>query len=268
MRLSDAVNLFGAAIFVPVLVLGLLSIVSPYGVAYYPVLHMIIILVIMASGLLFAWYSVQGFRSTGSIRLLLLAIGLAWSAIFFIGHILFEFGAEGRAEWYDRIAVFIAAIFIFLAAGFMERWIDRVHRMHIIWLAVLLTVAGIGMSVILIESALGQHIMVQATLERWTPLGRFLQIVSVVLLTTASIRYLHGAFIIRSEISLLFATGVVLLAMSELTFAQVAGSYDIAFWASHLWKALGFLSFLFGVIVASRALHTGATETSAPLPKQ
>ncbi|MBI4281066.1 hypothetical protein HY628_02635 [Candidatus Uhrbacteria bacterium] len=257
MKLLSGVTMFGSAIFVPVMVLGFLAIQAPTGIFYSPDIHFLIHGMIFLSAVLFVYFSLQGFRQTGSLRLLIISAGILLSALLLLVHSLSRFWDGGRSGWYVWLGIVSAAFFLFLAVGLEERLVEARHRRWFLFGFFCFITLALFFSFILIERAMSSNILVEATLNRWTPLGRFLQITSNVLLATASIRYLHGAFIIRSEISLLFATGIVLLTMSTLTLGQSYDEFDISFWIAHVWALFGYVVFGLGVYAASRSFQHG-----------
>jgi hypothetical protein len=240
MKATNGVTIFGSAIFLPIFVLGILNIVAVGGVLVSPTLHTIAMLLIGICGVLASSYAFRGFREHGSRRLLLVGMGLLVGTILMVGHMFLGEGqlgtlAASRAEWHFRLGTLVLALFLFLAAGFHEKQIEASRRKSIgTGMAVLVLVLIAG-GWLLMGSAVENNILVAATVGRWTPLGRFMQLASIMFLTVAAIRYLHGAFLIRSEAALAVATGTVLVVMAEFSYATIRQPLDSFFWAAHLW---------------------------------
>lgn len=261
MKVTNGINVFGAAIFIPVLILGVLELFAEGGRPIeVPNLHLVTELTVFFAGIFFWYYAVRGFKIVGSFRMLVVAFGLLFAALLFFGHGLFETQvADGgllfeRAEWYKRLAALALALVLLIAVGFGEREVAlRERRRTLAAMAVLFTV-GIVVAIIVIESALASDVSVAATLARWTPLGRFLHVATIMFFTVGAIRYLYGAFLIRSEVALAFATGTVLFLMGEISYALSQARYDPYFWLSHLWFAMGYLGFVWGGY-AARVTH-------------
>gem|GEM_PF-4122427 len=253
MQAHSGITVFSTAIFIPILVLGLLQIFGVRGSFVSPAVHLVFLLMVMISGLFFWGFTARGFRITGSFRTLLIALGLTFAGFFYFGYGLFfnEYSShlgfsDGRAEWYLRYAGVILSLTLLIAVGFSERIVKLAARRRILALTTALFVALLILSIFIIESAVGADIHVAATAGRWTPLGRFLQISTIMFFTVAAIRYLYGAFLIRSEIALACATGAVFFVMSELTYALTQEPYDVFFWASRLWLVMGYFAFVWG----------------------
>lgn len=271
MKGTSGITIFASSIFVPVLILGMLHVGAVQGVFASLTVHSIAIVLIVLSGLA-AWaVAMRGFLGTGSTRLMLIGTGFLAGTLllalhgFFVAIMNQDSGIGGaRAEWYLRLGMLIVGVFLFLTIGFAERTVRSSRRKLF---SIILSLFAVALAVVgwwLGGAATREHIVVAASAGLWTPLGRFIQIASILLLVLAAIRYLHGAFLIRSEPALAFATGIVLLAMSELTYAAVQISYDSFFWMAHLWIIMGFLSFLWGSMAAGQVPHSAVVpETGA-----
>lgn len=257
MRATSGVNVFALAIFIPLLMLGLIGIGSMRGTLELPTLHLVLMSMVMVSGLVFWSYAVQSFRIAGGLRMFIIAFGLFFAALLFLGHSLFgdAFGIQSleRAEWYNRIAVLALSLVLLLAVGFSERKIKVAERRGVLIAGAVLLLISLVIAFWMIEEALIAQVSVAAGFGRWTPLGRFLQAASILFFTVAAIRYLYGAFLIRSEVALAFATGAVLFMMGEISFA-LAQPHDAFFWVSHLWYVFGYLAFVWGGY-AARVTH-------------
>ena len=251
MKVKSGITIFGGAIFVPVLILGFLQIGSAYGVFRSSPIHLILSLVMVVSSVIFWHYAVQGFAVTGSFRTLVIALGLLYAGVGFLSHGLlssFEVYAVNadRAQWYTHLASIVLATVLLLAVGFAERFVKEKKRRSTIAAAAFLLIVAIITSIVFVNAGLGLGITVGSTVGLWAPLGRFIHIATIMFFTVAAIRYLYGAFLIRSEIALAFGTGIVLFAMAELTAGASIQEYDPAFWVAHLWYATGFLAFIWG----------------------
>lgn len=268
MRAVNGVSMFGAAIFIPVLVLGLLQIVGARGVAMPAIVHLVLTLVIVVAGVRFWRDAVHVFAVTGSIRTFVIAFGLLFGAVLMFGHALFSewgilAGNADRAEWYARLGTFVVALALLVGVAVTERAVPLRERRPSAWTGGVIFLVLLGLAMALVEGARMVDVSVWAIQGRWTPLGRFLQITSIVALTVAAIRYLHGAFLIRSEVALAFATGTVLLTMAELTGALAVTPTDAPSLVAHLWTAMGYLAFVWGGFASRVGHHEG--EVSADL---
>lgn len=263
MKITSGITVFASSMFLPVLVLGVLSVGTVQGVYQSSSAHAIAQILVLLAGIA-AWaVAMHGFTTTGSVRLLLIGSGFFGGSLLLALHGLLTTSVNGhaggfedaQAEWYSRLGMLLIGVFLFLTIGFAERNVKTSHRRlyAILMSAVVLLLVGGGWW--LGELAPHANIVVAASAGLWTPLGRFLQIASILLLVLAAIRYLHGAFLVRSEPALAFATGIVMLAMSELTYASAQVSYDSFYWMAHLWLVIGFFSFLWGSVAAQQAPH-------------
>lgn len=263
MRVANGITIFASSMFVPVLILAVLNVTATQGVFISPITHAIGTLIIFLVGLA-SWYTAgRGFLRTGSMRLLLIGTGLFVGAVLFFIHGFISLvgvssvgGLEDACgEWANRFGALFLSIFLFITIGFSERTLVISRRKISVALFVVLAIILIAGSSWLGHLAADFGICVSASVGQWTPLGRFLQIASIMLLVVSAVRYLHGAFMIRSETALAFSTGIVFLAMSELTNAGVHVSYDAFFWTAHIWLLAGFLSLLWGTVVAQQVPH-------------
>lgn len=258
MKIKNGVTLFSSAIFLPVLALGFLALAAPTGIYHAPLLHSALQLFGLFFSLGFIYLSYRAIKVTGSQRLISLSIGLLWSGFLFLAHaIADEKGALVYSEWFHYLAIFISALFFFLAVNLKEHTIKPSYRRAAYLFAVFSVLVGVILNILVVRIAVNQEIFVFASLSNWTPLGRFLQMVSEILLVAASIRYLHDAFRIKSEISLLFAVGIFLFAFSEITLAQGRVEHDLFFWIAHVWRLVGYFAFFWGLLIAGR---DGLTE--------
>lgn len=260
MKVTTGVNIFGTAFFLPILVLGLIEIAAVRGTFDAPIVHLVGVLMITVASIVFWYYAGHAFRITGSFRLLIIALGLLFGGLLLLTHAIFSMDSFeypaffGRSEWYLRLAFLTMSLSLLMAVGFAERTVATRDRRRTILAISFLFLVLLVIAAFVVEGALVSGISVAATTGRWTPLGRFLQVASIMFFTVAALRYLHGAFMIRSEIALAFATGSVLFVIGELTYALGSRPYDAFFWASHLWYIMGFLAFVWGSY-AGRITH-------------
>lgn len=264
MRLISGVTILGFTTIIPVAVLSILGILAPTNVFASPILHSILEGSLAVFGILFVFYAYHGYKASGSLRLLLIAGGLLFASFFSIGHSLFQYTPIEwqRAFWYGRAAQFFAAFILFLAGTLEERIISNIKRGETLVLTAVFITAGFGFLIWAIEYATRANLITAVT--QADPTARFLQLASVVLLAASFIRFLHGAFIIRSNTTLMFSIGIFLLVMADLTFAITTSLYDGAFWMSHVWKVLAYLSFLSGILQAVQtAKMTGSPATNS-----
>ncbi|MDO8435460.1 MAG: hypothetical protein Q7S89_02150 [bacterium] len=268
MKVKSGITIFGGAIFVPVLFLGFLQIGSDHGVFRSLPIHLILSLVMVVSSVIFWHYAVRGFAVSGSFRTLVIALGLLYAGVGFLSHgLLSTFEVYevnvGRSGWYEHLAGLVLAIVLLLAVGFSERFVKQGKRRSTIAAAAFLLTTAIVTSIIFVNTALQLGITVGSTVGQWTPLGRFMHVATIMFFTVAAIRYLYGAFLIRSEIALAFGTGIVLFAMAELTSGISVQEYDPAFWVAHLWYATGFLAFIWGGYASNDGHHEGDLSPSS-----
>lgn len=260
MKVTNGISIFGAAIFVPILALGLLQVWSVQGIFVSPTIHLVVSLMIAVSSVIVWQYGERGFQVSGSSRIIAIAFGLLFAGLLrFVAALFFDGGFgipidPARAEWYVRIASMALSLSLLLAVGFHEQNVPQAQRRRVMGASTFLFLVLLGIALMLTEGALSQDVSVAASVGRWTPLGRFLQIASIMFFTVTGLRYLYGAFLIRSEVALAFATGAVLFVMSELTSALSQEGYDAFFWAAQLWLVMGFLAFVWGG-QASRTTH-------------
>ncbi|KKR04998.1 MAG: hypothetical protein UT32_C0024G0008 [Parcubacteria group bacterium GW2011_GWC2_39_14] len=271
MKVTNGINIFAASIFLPILLLGVFNISGINGIFYSPVSYAVISLVIFLLGVAILYYSIRGFLADGSLRLLLIGIGIFIGAVFIFIHTFFPDARFGFAyedgdfnthfSWFLSLATLMMSVFLFLTVGLKERSVVIKRRLGILVINTLIVLVVLICSWFVVSTATEMGIVVSATAVRWTPLGRFLQAGTIMLLAVSAIRYLHGAFLIRSEVALAFATGIVLLVMSELTFAGVQVLFDPFFWAAHIWLLMSMLSFLWGSYVSQKT-HVHGTAIS------
>ncbi|MBI4133384.1 hypothetical protein HY478_02100 [Candidatus Uhrbacteria bacterium] len=266
MRLTTGILTLGFTNVIPIIVLVYLGIISPDGTVPSPLAHSIVEALVAAMGILFAIYAFRSFRATGSLRLLIIALGLLIAGLLAVGHGVFQYTAVEwqRAFWYGRLAQLFIAVTLFLAGGIDERLVEKGNRASVLVVTVLLSLFLFVAFVFGAEMGLKYNLV--TSVMQTDPAARFLQLASVILLATTFVRFLYGAFVIRSEIALLFSVGIFLLVMHDLTFASIMKLYDTHFWIAHVWKMLAYFAFLSGILVARHVSREESARTSVPPP--
>ncbi len=266
MRITSGVLTLGFANVIPVIVLVYLGIINVGGVVVSPLTHSILGALTAAMGLLFAWYAYRGVQASGSLRLLIIGTGVLLASLLELGHSLaaYTYVEWQQAFWYGRLSHLVVAVTFFLAGGLDERIYQAGRRAGAVIVTTLIALFLLALFALSTEVVLSRRLLESITQSE--PVMRFLQLAAIILLSAAFIRFLYGAFVVRSEIALLFAVSIFLFTMSELTFAGIVRLYDLQFWVAHLWTFLGYFTFLVGILVASRTPHVEGLKTSVPPP--
>ena len=219
-----------------------------------------------------AWLGLRGYLTTGSVRLLMLALAFYITGLLDLmadlvapgGYRLALFAEDGNLSlWVWCVSRIIGAVFLLLSISgppLRQRQNSASRLMQALLFGLAASVATIGVIVGLSCNSRDLPEIWRADKGHLAMIGATLVLISVVLLGLTTSAYLNRYRRYRNLTLLAFAFGIVALMCS--TFVALVSNifYGLFFWYGDVFQIVGFVAFGFGIVLLRRADAIAATS--------